>query len=291
MNSKTVLRFLPTLALFALAILTGVLLWRHYMDSPWTRDGRIKANVISVAPDVSGPVVEVPVKDNQFVHKGDLLFRIDPARYQLALTQAEATLAGLHTQVSLRRREAARRANLASEVVTVESRDSASTQADAAVAQYDAAVAARDLARLNLERTEVRAPADGWITNLEVHNGDYANAGRAQLAVIDSHSFWVYGYFEETKLPLMKENDPVEIQLISGPTLKGHVESVTRGITDRDNTPGQQLLANVNPTFSWVRLAQRIPVRIHIDAVPDGVLLAAGMTCTVVVKPASLRSD
>jgi RND family efflux transporter MFP subunit len=285
MNSKNVLRYLPTLAIFALAVVVAILLWRHYMDSPWTRDGRIKANVISIAPDVSGLVVDVAVKDNQFVHKGDLLFRIDPARYKLALAQSEATLAGLHTQVALRRREAARRANLAAEVITVESSDSASTQADAAVSQYDAAVAARDLAQLNLDRTEVHAPVDGWITNLEVHAGDYANSGRAALAVVDSHSFWVYGYFEETKLPLLKDNDPVEIQLISGPTLKGHVESVTRGITDCDNTPGQQLLANVNPTFSWVRLAQRIPVRIHIDEVPEGVLLASGMTCTVVVKP------
>lgn len=285
MNLKAALRYLPTLAIFAVAIVVAALLWRHYMDSPWTRDGRIKANIISVAPDVSGLVVEVPVRDNQFVHKGDLLLRIDAERYKLALAQTEAALSGLRTQVSLRKREAARRANLAAEVVTAESRDSASTQVDAAASQYDAAVAARDIAQLNLDRTEIHAPADGWITNLEVHPGDYASNGRALLAVVDSHSFWAYGYFEETKLPLLKEGDPVEIQLISGPTLEGHVESVTRGITDRDNTPGQQLLANVNPTFSWVRLAQRIPVRIHIDEVPDGVLLAVGMTCTVVVKP------
>ncbi len=286
MNPKALLRYLPTLAIFTVAIVIATLLWQHYMNSPWTRDGRIKANIISVAPDVSGPVVEVLVRDNQFVHKGDVLLRIDSARYKLALAQAEATLAGLRTQVSLRKREAARRANLAAEVITAENRDSAVTQADAATSQYDAAVATRDIAQLNLDRTEVHAPADGWITNLEVHPGDYASSGHALMAVIDSHSFWAYGYFEETKLPLLKEGDPVDIQLISGPTLKGHVESVTRGITDRDNTPGQQLLANVNPTFSWVRLAQRIPVRIHIDQVPDGVLLSSGMTCTVVVKPA-----
>ncbi|TXH03795.1 MAG: efflux RND transporter periplasmic adaptor subunit [Nevskiaceae bacterium] len=287
MNAKNLLRFLPTLALFIVAIVVAVLVWRHYMDSPWTRDGRVKASVINVAPDVSGLVTEVAVHDNQFVHRGDVLFRIDAMRYRLALTQAEAALAAQQTQVSLRRREAQRRAHLAAEVVTVESRDSAVTQADAAVSQYDAAVAARDVARLNLDRTEVRAPADGWITNLDVHAGDYAGAGRALLAVIDSHSFWVYGYFEETKLPLLKEGDPAEIRLISGPVLQGHVESITRGITDRDNTPGQQLLANVNPTFSWVRLAQRIPVRIHIDAIPADVTLAAGMTCTVIVKPAA----
>ena len=286
MNFRAVLRALPTLAIFSLAVIVGVALWRHYMESPWTRDGRVKADVISIAPDVSGLVVEVAVHDNQAVHKGDLLFRIDEARYKLALAQANASLNADRAQLELHRRESMRRAVLAGEVVSTESRDTAATLADASAAQADAAVAARDLAQLNLARTEVRAPTDGYISNLEVHPGDYANAGHPLLALIDSHSFWVYGYFEETKLRLFKEGDAVDIRLLSGPALTGHVESLTRGITDRDNATGQQLLANVNPTFSWVRLAQRIPVRIHIDAVPDGVLLAAGMTCTVVVHPA-----
>jgi RND family efflux transporter MFP subunit len=286
MSLRGVLRIVPTLALVALAALLALALWHHYMDSPWTRDGRVRANIISIAPDVSGIVVEVAVRDNQTVHKGDLLFRIDEARYKLALARARASLSDAQAQLALRRREARRRAQLAAQVVSRENRDTAATQADAAGARYDAAVTARDLAQLNLDRTRVVAPTDGYVTNLEVHPGDYAVAGHPQLALVDSHSFWVYGYFEETKLPLIALGDAVDIRLLSGAHLRGHVESFTRGIADRENGTGSRLLASVNPTFSWVRLAQRIPVRIHIDDVPANVLLAAGMTCTVVVHPA-----
>ena len=129
------------------------------------------------------------------------------------------------------------------------------------------------------------SPVDGYITNLQVFQGDYAIAGQAKLAVVDSHSFWVYGYFEETKLPRVKVGNKADIKLMSGGTLEGHVESISRGIYDRDNPQSRELLADVNPTFNWVRLAQRVPVRIHIDKVPDGMILSAGTTCTVVVKP------
>jgi multidrug resistance efflux pump len=139
---------------------------------------------------------------------------------------------------------------------------------------------------LNLARTRIVAPVDGYVTNLTLRAGDYATAGAAQLALVDSHSFWVYGYFEETKLPYLSVGDPAEMRLLSGATLHGHVQSISRGVSDRDNPPGHELLADVNPTFNWVRLAQRVPVRIHIDSVPPGVLLAAGITCTVVIKPA-----
>ncbi|WP_147471865.1 efflux RND transporter periplasmic adaptor subunit, partial [Pseudomonas cichorii] len=140
-------------------------------------------------------------------------------------------------------------------------------------------------AELNLSRTRVLASVDGYVTNLNVHRGDYARAGEAKMAVVDMNSFWVYGFFEETKLPHVHVNDPAEMQLMSGEVLKGHVESIARGIYDRDNPQSRELIADVNPTFNWVRLAQRVPVRIHLDQVPDGLLLAAGMTCTVVVAP------
>jgi RND family efflux transporter MFP subunit len=285
MNTKSVFRFLATAAIFGVAIGIGIALWRHYMQSPWTRDGRVRADVINVAADVSGIVTSVAVHDDQSVKKGDLLFHIDAERYKLALAQAEATLAADRSELAQRRSEAARRAKLAGEVVTAENRDIAATQAESATAKVQAAIAARDIAQLNLDRTEVHAPADGYISNLDVHPGDYAVAGHAALALIDRNSFWVNGYFEETKLPKLHLGDAVDIRLMSGPRLRGHIASLSRGITDRDNATGQQLLANVNPTFSWVRLAQRVPVRIAIDQLPPEVDLVAGMTCTVVVQP------
>jgi RND family efflux transporter MFP subunit len=274
-----------TALIFAAAIIGGRALWFHYMDEPWTRDGRVRADVINVAPDVSGAVVAMPVVDNQFVHKGDLVMQIDPSHYRIAVEAAEATVAQRKTELQMRRDDAQRRADMDSEVVSRENRENASQTAAAAAAQLQQAEAALDAARLNLERTSVVAPVDGYVTNLNTYRGDYAIAGSAKLAIIDSHSFWVYGYFEETKIRYVQVGDKADMTLMSGGTLAGHVESVSRGIYDRDNPESRELLADVNPTFNWVRLAQRVPVRIHIDQVPPGILLAAGMTCTVTVTP------
>jgi multidrug resistance efflux pump len=298
MTFKSILRFLLTAAIFTAAVLVAIALWRHYMYSPWTRDGRVQADIISLAPDVSGIVVEMPVQENQLVHKGDVLFRIDPERFRLALAQAQAAVAARKADYEIKRSEAARRAALSGVVVSSENRESSASSAATAAAQYEEAQAARDTAQLNLDRTEVRAPVDGYVTNLQAHPGDYATVGRPLLAVVDKNSFRINGYFEETKLPRLHVGDPVTINMMSGgPTFRGHIDSLARGITDRDNPSGPQLLADVNPTFNWVRLAQRVPVRIHIDQLPDGMVLAAGMTCTVVVHPhggprdASLEPD
>ncbi|MDD2320304.1 MAG: HlyD family secretion protein [Geobacteraceae bacterium] len=273
-----------TVTVFSLAVLVSIALWNRYMNSPWTRDGRVRASVINVAPDVSGRVVAMAVHDNQLVRKGDLLFTIDQERYRLALAQAEAHLAAREAEREMRRREAQRRAELGSEVVSHENRENSSALADTAEALYQEARAERDLAKLNLQRTEVRSPVDGYVTNLAVYAGDYVSAGVPRLAVIDKDSFWVYGYFEENKLPLIQPGDPVEIRLLgSDTTLPGHVASLSRGITDRDNPTGRELLADVNPVFNWVRLAQRVPVRVNIDRIPENTPLAAGMTCTLVV--------
>jgi len=287
MTIRNIVGFIATAIIFVVAIAIGRVLWVHYMDEPWTRDGRVRAEVVSIAPDVSGAVVELPVRDNQLVHKGDLLMQIDPSHYQIAVEQAEAAVAARKAELQMRRDDAQRRADMDSEVVSKESRENATHTASAAQAQYQQALAALDAAKLNLERTRVVAPVDGYVTNLNVYRGDYAIAGSAKLAVVDSNSFWVYGYFEETKLPHVKIGDKADIRLMSGGTLKGHVESISRGIYDRDNPQSRELLADVNPTFNWVRLAQRVPVRVKIDSVPDGVLLSAGTTCTVVVTPAS----
>jgi RND family efflux transporter MFP subunit len=282
---RKIIGFVLTIAIFAVAVIVGRVLWVHYMDDPWTRDGRVRADVVNVAPDVSGAVVQMPVHDNQLVRKGDLLMEIDPSHYRIAVEQAEANVAARAAELRMRRADAARRADMDSLVVSKEARDNASQTASTAAAQLQQAQAALDAAKLNLERTKVVSPVDGYVTNLNVFRGDYATAGAAKLAIVDSHSFWVYGYFEETKLPHVRIGDKAQIRLMSGGELKGHVESISRGIYDRDNPQSRELLADVNPTFNWVRLAQRVPVRLKIDDVPDGMLLSAGTTATVVISP------
>ena len=282
---KSAFSLLATLIILALAIWLGRSLWVNYMDRPWTRDGRVRAEIVSVAADVTGAVVDVPVRDNQHVKKGDLLLQIDPEHYRIAVKQAEALVAAKKATLAMRESNARRRAAMDEQVVSRESREDASSSASAATAEYQQALAALDAAKLSLERTQVRAPVDGFVTNLSVHRGDYARAGEAKLAVVDENSYWIYGYFEETKLPYIRIGDPAELRLMSGERLDGHVESIARAIYDRDNPQSRELVADVNPTFNWVRLAQRVPVRIHIDKVPDGLTLSAGMTATVIVHP------
>lgn len=274
-----------TLLVLAAAVVIGRQLWLHYMTTPWTRDGRVRADIINVAADVPGYVVDVAVRDNQRVRKGDLLLQIDPAHYRLAVQQAQALVASRKATWAMRKDNARRRADLDNLVISRENRDDADSVALAAQADYQRAQAALAAAELNLERTRIVATVDGYVTNLNVHRGDYARTGEAVMAVVDEHSFWVYGFFEETKLPHVRVGDPADLQMMSGEQLQGHVESIARGIYDRDNPQSRELIADVNPTFNWVRLAQRVPVRIHLDQVPDGFLLAAGMTCTVVVRP------
>jgi len=286
MTLRQLIGFIATALLLVVAVAIGRTLWIHYMDAPWTRDGRVRAQIVNVAPDVSGAVVQLLVADNMFVKKNQVLMRIDPAHYQVAVEQAEATVAARRAQWQMRRADAARRADMDSEVVSKENRENAMSAASSAQALYREALAALDAAKLNLARTTVVSPVDGYVTNLSVFRGDYATAGTPKLAIVDSHSFWVYGYFEETKLPRVKIGDKAQIRLMSGGVLQGHVESISRAIYDRDNPPSRELVADVNPTFNWVRLAQRVPVRIHIDEIPEGLILAAGTTCTVIVSPA-----
>ena len=281
---KKFFSLLATLLVLALAIWIGRTLWVHYMNTPWTRDGRVRADIINVAADVNGYVVNVPVKDNQLVKKGDVLLEIDPEHYALAVKQAQSLVASRKATWEMRKVNARRRADMDNLVISKENRDDASNIADSALADYQHALAQLDSAMLNLKRTQVLATVDGYVTNLNVHRGDYARVGDPKMAVIDKDSFWVYGFFEETKLPHIRVGDKADLQMMSGEMLKGHVESISRGIYDRDNPESRELVADVNPTFNWVRLAQRVPVRIHIDEIPDGFLLAAGTTCTVIVQ-------
>ncbi|MEE7459515.1 efflux transporter periplasmic adaptor subunit [Methylorubrum populi] len=279
-------RLLVTLGMVAAAVVVGLALWDYYMDAPWTRDGRVRADVVPVAPDVSGLVTEVLVSDNQVVMRGDVLFRIDPERFALALRQAEAMLEGKRASAEQASADYARYSKLSDAAVSQQRVEAARATDLEAKAAYDQAAADRDLARLNLERSAVKASVNGRITNMELRPGAYVTTGRGVMALIDSDTLRVEGYFEETKLPRIHVGDRARIRLMGeDATLEGHVESIAGGIEDRERSAGSNLLASVNPTFAWVRLAQRIPVRIKLTAVPDRLRLVSGRTATVAVEP------
>jgi len=288
---KTAARVGVTVVLLAGAAASGRTLWDHYHDDPWTRDGRVRADVVQVAPDVSGLVDQVLVHDNEEVRKGQVLFTIDAQRPRLAVLQAEATVRGLRTQIAQAAREDKRNGDLG-DLVPTEAREQSATKLEQLGDQLAQAEAALDTARLNLDRTQVRAAVDGWVTNLDLRPGAYANAGRPMLAVVDRQSLHVLGYFEETKIPRIAVGDPVRVRLIGeSRVLEGHVDSIAAGIDDRERTASSNLLANVNPTFNWVRLAQRIPVRVQLDHVPADTRLIMGRTATVEVVDDPHRGD
>jgi multidrug resistance efflux pump len=283
------LRILPlliTLVAIAAAGALGWGMWGAYMGAPWTRDGTVRAYVVTMAPQVAGQIVELPVADNQFVHKGDLLLVIDPTDFKIAVSLAEAAVQQAQANAQNAEREAKRRQELTTLAVTVEEKQTFATTALATQAQYQQAVANLDQARVNLQRTQIRSPVNGWVTNLLAQLGDYATVGQNLISLVDADSFWVDGYFEETNLEPIRVGDPASIKLMGySEIVRGHVGSIARGINVANAQPNGQGLANVNPIFTWVRLAQRIPVRIHIDQVPEGVVLAAGMTATVQIDP------
>ena len=331
--------FLITLATVALAGLLGRAMWGVYMGGPWTRDGTVRAYVVTMAPEVAGRIVELHVIDNKYVHKGDLLMVIDPTNYRIAVSQAEAAvqqaqanvqnidaqMAVQQAQISANQaqldqqkaalvfaqQQAARYQKLAKEGWgTVQSAQQFTSQLheqEAAVetaqrnlnsvqrqmealkaqrmsaeASHAQAKAQLHQAQVNLERTRILSPVNGYVTNLLAQLGDYVNVGVNTISLVDADSFWVDGYFEETNLAPIRVGDPAQIKLMGySDTVRGHVDSIARAINVANAQPNNQGVASVNPIFTWVRLAQRIPVRIHIDEVPPGVVLAAGMTATV----------
>jgi multidrug resistance efflux pump len=337
-----IIPFLLTLATVALAGLLGWGMWEVYMGTPWTRDATVRAYVVTMAPEVAGRIVELPVADNKYVRKGDLLMVIDPTDYRIAVSQAEASVQqaqanvqNVDAQVTVQ--QAQIRANEAlldqAKAVLVFAQQQASRyetlakqgygsvqnaqqftsqlhQQEAAVQtahenldlvqrQLDALKAQRmsaeatlaqakaqlSKAQVNLERTRILSPADGYVTNLLAQLGDYVNVGVNTISVVDANSFWVDGYFEETNLSPIRVGDPAQIKLMGYTQIvRGHVDSIARAINVSKAQPNNQGVATVNPIFTWVRLAQRIPVRVHIDKVPPGVVLAAGMTATVDIE-------
>jgi multidrug resistance efflux pump len=290
---RSTLRFGLTACALIAAVLCATALWRHYMISPWTRDGRVRVETVTIAPEVSGRLAELKVKDNQAVRKGDVLFIVDPSNYKIALDQAQAALDGQSHSLRIARIKADNRARLTELAVSREDRESFSSAANVAAAAELAARAQLERARLDLERTVVRSPVNGYIVNLRLREGDYVTAGQAALAIVDSESFWVAGYFEETQLAGVHPGDSARFVLMGYPNtvLTGRVDSVSRGIADQNAAGSMAELSNVNPVFTWVRLAQRIPVRLTLDGVPPNVTLAAGMTATVTVGKASTFAD
>jgi multidrug resistance efflux pump len=277
-------RFGLTAIAVAAAVAVGMHLWSYYMDAPWTRDGHVRADIVQVAPDVSGFVTDVLVRDNQRVHRGEVIFRIDRARFALALQQADAAVAGRRASLDEANADLKRYRQLTTDAVSQQKQEQVLATQQQAQAAYDQAVADRAVAQLNLDRSEVRASVSGTITNMDLRPGTYVTAGHGVMALVDADTLHVEGYFEETKLPRIHVGDEVRIHLMGDSSpLTGHVESIAAGIEDRDRADGANLLANVNPTFNWVRLAQRVPVRIALDGTPDPARLVAGRSATVEV--------
>lgn len=285
-------RFSLTGVMVLAAVWASYKLWDYYFEAPWTRDGHIRADVVPVASDVSGFVTEVLVKDNQQVQRGDVLFRIDRARYEIALKQAEAVLLGKRAMLDEANADLTRYSALTPGVVVSKQRmDQVIAKQGSTLAAHDQAVADLALAKLNLERSEVRASVSGIVTNMELRPGTYLTPGKGVMALLDSDTLRVEGYFEETKLPRIHLGDSVNVRLMgSDHALRGRVESVAAGIEDRDRSAGATLLANINPTFNWVRLAQRVPVRIALDRTERNELVA-GATATVEVLGSAPRGD
>jgi multidrug resistance efflux pump len=283
---RRILPFLFTLVAAALAVALGWAMWDAYIGAPWTRDGTVRAYVVTLAPQIAGQIVKLPVADNQFVRKGQLLVVIDPTDYKIAVDLTQAAVARAQTTAHNAEREATRRQELTQLAVTKEEKQTYESDAIAAAAQLQQALANLNQARVNLQRTEIRSPVNGYVTNLLAQLGDYATVGENLISLVDADSYWIDGYFEETNLSRIRKGDPATVRLMGYPQLvRGHVDSIARAITVANATPGGQGLATVNPIFTWVRLAQRIPVRIHVDQVPDSVHLVAGMTATVQVDP------
>ncbi|WP_116793426.1 HlyD family secretion protein [Achromobacter dolens] len=285
--ARGLLRAGLTLAVVVAAGFLVSALWRAYVVAPWTRDGRVSAQIVRIAPEVSGTVAEVSVADDQYVNRGEVLYRIDNASFTLELAQAEARLAAAEASLRQKTEEARRRRGMES-LVPAEDIQRANQAVAIAQAELRGARVAVDRAKLDLARTELRAPTDGYVTRLRLNKGDYAVAGQPSLALIDAHSFWITGYFEETKLRGIQPGAAARIRLMGfDQVLPGRVASIGRGIADSNQQADAQGLPSVEPSFSWVRLAQRIPVRVEFEHVPREVVLAAGMTGSIEVTPSA----
>jgi multidrug resistance efflux pump len=283
------IRILPVLitaVVVAIAAAFTWFMWTTYMGTPWTRDGRVRVYVVTIAPQIAGIIAELPVKDDQFVHKGDLLMLIDPTNFTIAVQVAQAAVDQTKALADNAQVEAERRQKLG-DWASEEERQTFMSRALAAQATHQQAVANLAQAQVNLKRTRIESPVNGYVTNLQAQLGDYVLVGERRISVVNSDSFWIDGYFEETVLGSIRIGDPAQARLMGySDVITGHVAGVARGIDIANASPDEAGLAKVNPIFTWVRLAQRVPVRIALDHVPPGIRLVAGQTATVQINPA-----
>ena len=286
------LRVVSTLIVVAVAVVLGWFAWQHYVYAPWTRDARVQADVVNIAPEVSGTVARVAVTDDSYVRKGDLLFAIEPVRFENTVAEAEAALEQARAQESFARRNARRLERLPRGGVSTQDLQQAQSQAASAAASVSQAKARLAQARQDLEWATVRSPVDGYVTHLLLDEGDYASQGQSMMTLVDAETFRVTAYFEETKLAHIDIGDPVDIDLMSSEQpLHGRVASIGRGIAVANNAPGERNLPNVDPVFQWVRLAQRVPVTIRFDRRPDTRVLTVGLSATVHVRPEQANDE
>jgi RND family efflux transporter MFP subunit len=286
------LKTAATLLILVLAVLAALVIWDSYVTAPWTRDGSVRVQVARIASQVSGQITEVRVVDNQFVHKGDVLYVIDPFDFQVALDTDKAQLRQKAADLQVKRMESERRQHLSNLATTPEQQQIYAGNAVEAQAAFDAAQQQVRQADINLKRTQVRSPVNGYVTNLLMRVGDYALAGTNNISVIDADSYWIDGYFEETKMAHVCVGDRAEAALMGyRDPIVGRIETVTRGISVSNATPSTQGLPNVDPVYTWVRLAQRVPVRIKIIEIPPGIPLVSGMTATVTVRGSEARES
>ncbi|MFT8675558.1 MAG: HlyD family secretion protein [Acetobacter sp.] len=283
-RARRLLQYVTTGIILAIAAVVWLVLWDYYTAAPWTRNGQVRVQVADIAPRVSGQIIAVKVQDNQFVHAGDVLYEIDPFDFRVALAVATAKVNERQADLTLKTTQESRRNKLTEAAASQEEKQVYRVTAEMAQAQYAEALAGLSQARINLERTEVRSTVTGYVTNLIMRVGDYATTGNPNIRVIDASSYWVDGYFEETKIHAVHPGDTVRLDLMGySKPMWGHVVSITRGIATANATPSTQGLPSVNPVYTWVRLAQRLPVRVQIDSIPAGIQLSAGMTTTVTV--------
>jgi RND family efflux transporter MFP subunit len=290
--ARETLKTAATLLMLLLAVLAALVIWDSYVTAPWTRDGSIRVQVASIAPQVSGQITEIRVVDNQYVHQGDVLYVIDPFDFQVALDTDKAQLREKAADLQVKRMQAERRQHLSDLATTPEEQQLYVGNATRARAVFDAAQQQVAQADINLQRTKVRSPVNGYVTNLLMRVGDYAHAGTNNISVIDADSYWIDGYFEETKMAHVCVGDRAEAALMGyRDPIVGRIQSVTRGISVSNATPSTQGLPNVDPVYTWVRLAQRVPVRIKIADVPPGIPLVSGMTATVTIRGSEARES
>ncbi|MFT8597305.1 efflux RND transporter periplasmic adaptor subunit [Acetobacter orientalis] len=283
-RARRALQFVTTGIILAVAAVVALVLWDYYTAAPWTRNGQVRVQVADIAPRVSGQIIAVRAKDNQFVHAGDVLYEIDPFDFKVAVASATATVNLRQADMVLKDTQESRRNRLTEVAASREEKQVYQATADMAKAEYADAMAALSQAKINLDRTQIRSTVTGYVNNLIMRVGDFATAGKPNIQIIDASSYWVDGYFEETKIRAIHIGDRVRMDLMGYTApMWGHVVSITRGIATPNATPSTQGLPSVDPVYTWVRLAQRIPVRVHIDSIPPGTQLAAGMTTTVTI--------